>query len=542
MTGDGTARTPMAAWVVGLAILALGILSGMAPATAQAPASEPEETFSAAIDVELLDLQIVVTDRRGELVHGLPADAFRILVDGEEAPIELFAEVRSSPAQGADEETDGPADELPTGTAQALPSDAPRTPVNYLVFIDDLMTLQRNRDFVLTRLRDDLELLRPGDQMAIVRLARHRKLQVLSDWTSDRAALAAALDRAMELEAWGIKYIALRRMTSYVANWEGNDSRRSILAAAGAMRLLERPPGRRAILLVAGSWDPLQIARSDRFSEWCVTGNCQYNGVFNVLTDTANLFGYAAYAIDVEGRDPDDNWGREKRLHSVLGELARVTGGKRLLNGGRGRMLEAAIEDTSSYYSIAVTPPPRAPERRLLVEVEMLRPGLTARSQTAFVPLSAERDRQLDILAALWLEQGAAASPLRLDLDHGERLAGSRIRLAGHLTIPAPSLTWHRAGEALYADVSVELATVGWRGDSSPVTERRLRLYRPAIDGTDGEIVVPWPLELPRRKHTVVAGVRDHLGGENFVVVVEISPRDEPRPPLASAGAPGSRH
>ncbi|MCZ6508215.1 MAG: hypothetical protein O7A04_09260, partial [Acidobacteria bacterium] len=310
--------------------------------------------------------------------------------------------------------------------------------------------------------------------------------------------------------------------------WDGNDPGRWWLAAGGSGGGVARPPGRRALGHVAGSGFPVALDRSDGFSPWCVTWPCERTGVYNVLTDTANLYGYAIYAVDVEGRDPDQNWGREKRLHAVLGELARVTGGKRLLNGGRRRMLQMAVEDTSSYYSIAVTPPPGAPELRMAVDIEMLRQGLEARSQTAFVPLSAQRDRELDILAALWLEEGAQQSPLGLRLDHVERLSGGRMRIAGHLLLPAGLLQWRSDGDRTYAEVTVEVASVDWRGDSSAVAERRMILYRLAGEETM-QMVLPWPLELRRRRHTIVAGLRDHLGGRSYTAVAEIAPRDPPR-------------
>lgn len=373
--------------------------------------------------------------------------------------------------------------------------------------------------------------------MAVVRLARKRKLQVLTDWTSDRTQLEAALDRALELPAWGIKYIALRRMEAYVANWEGNDTRRSVLAAAGSMRLLERPVGRRALLLVAGSWDPAEVNRADHFSPWCITGWCQGAAVYNVLTDTANLFGYAIYAIDVEGRDPDVNWGREKRLHAVLGELARVTGGRRMLNGDRLQVLAAAVEDTRSYYSIAVTPPPDMDERRAQVEIEILRDGLTARSQTAFVPITPELDRQLDVLNALWLEEGAEPGPIRLALDHLERRDGGRIAIAGHLVVPVDALEWRSQGGREHADVTIEVANLDWRGDSSAVVERRVRIFREygrERAEARGEIVIPWPLDLRRRRHTIVVGLRDLLGRKSYTAVAEIAPREDPRPPTAA--------
>jgi VWFA-related protein len=521
MAGPSPASRRAAFLVAGALLVGLGAAVAQPEVAATAapgplPAQVPEETFAATIEVDLLDLQVVVTDRDGHRVHGLPAAAFRILVDGAPAAIELFSEVDGSASAST-----------VRGATEHEAALTPHVPVNYLVFIDDMMTLRRNRDFVLKRLRDELAELQPGDRMAVVRLAPHRKLQMLTDWTGDHAVLRDALDRAMELDAQGIKYIALRRMGDFIANWEGNDTRRSILATAGAMRLLARPAGRRALLLVAGSWDPLETARSDRFAPWCVTGDCAGSGVFNVLTDTANLFGYAVYAVDVEGRDPDDNWQREKRLQSTLGELARVTGGQRLLNGERQRLLSTAAEDSRSYYSIGVTPPAGAPEGRLLVEVEILRDGLEARSQTAFVPLSPERDRQLDVLAAQWREAGAAATPLALRLGPVERLGGGRIGLTGNLAIPTAALVWQVDDGQQHAEVTLEVATVGWRGDSSTVMERRLRLCRPLGLG-DHELVIPWPLELPRRRHTVVAGLRDHLARESFTVAAELAPRQRP--------------
>ncbi len=496
--------------------------------------SGPTDSFSAAIEVKLLDLQVIVTDDDGHRVAGLPATAFRVLVDGEEAPIELFAEVREPEAGEGDAPARTEAPDSPAAPRAPGANDQP--PVNYLVFIDDLMTQESRRNVVLRQLRADLDLLRPGDRMAVVRLARERKLQVLTGWSSDRSVLEAALDRALALPAWGIKYIALRRMASYVANWEGNDTRRSVLAAAGSMRLLDRPDGRHALLLVAGSWDPAEVNRADHFSPWCVTGWCQGAAVYNVLTDTANLLGYAIYAIDVEGRDPDANWGREKRLHAVLGELARVTGGRPMFNGDRLRILAAAVEDTRSYYSIAVTPPVGMEERRSRVEIEILREGLTARSQAAFVPVTREHDRQLDVLNALWLEEGAEEAPIRLTLDHVERRGGGRIEIGGHLAVPVEALEWRSETGREYADVTVEIANVDWRGDSSAVEERRLRFYREATTSTrtGTELVIPCPLDLRRRRHTIVAGLRDRLAGKSYTAVSEIAPREAPPPPAAA--------
>jgi hypothetical protein len=46
--------------------------------------------------------------------------------------------------------------------------------------------------------------------------------------------------------------------------------------------------------------------------------------------------------------------------------------------------------------------------------------------------------------------------------------------------------------------------------------------------------VIPWPLDLRRRRHTIVVGLRDLLAGKSYTAVAEIAPRDDPRPPSAS--------
>src|SRR3954468_8707039 len=88
-----------------------------AAAQASATVAPPRvETFGESIDVRLVNVEAVVTDAKGELVRGLAAADFRLLVDGREGPVEYFTEVAAgkaaSPADPA-----GPAPALPAGQA-----------------------------------------------------------------------------------------------------------------------------------------------------------------------------------------------------------------------------------------------------------------------------------------------------------------------------------------------------------------------------------------------------------------------------------------
>ncbi len=517
-------QLPIVVCAVAAAFLAPALQCDTPAGSASEPPAPYQRNFGATVDVELLELQAVVTDGDGERVYGLSADDFRVFVGDTERPIELFEEVRSalSPTEPATVAADGV--EAP-----------PPQPTHYLVFIDDLMTLARNRDFVLQRLRDDLALMRPGDSMAVVRLGEERKMRILADWTDDRAQLEAAIDRAMTEEAWGIKYVALRRMRDFVANWEGNDTRRSVLAAAGALRRLDVPEGRRALLLVAGSWDPVELQRAGRFSDWCVTGWCQGASVYNVLTDTANLLGYAIYAIDVEGTDLDFDWNREKRLHAVLGELARLTGGLSMLNGERATLLATAVEDTSSYYSLAVPPPEERGDRRLEVRIEVLREGLEVRSQETAVPISDEQDRQLDVLNALWRDAGDEEG-FAVEVTLPRRLRRGLVEASALVTIDPARLGWLEVDGRQVAEVILRVAALDNRGNSSAVESRRLSLVR----GSDEELIVfPWSFQLRHRRHTLVFDLEDRIDRHTYLAVEEFEPRfRELRDEAAAAGHP----
>jgi hypothetical protein len=99
--------------------------------------------------VRVINVEVVVTDRAGRRVTGLQPDDFRLLVDGVEAPIEYFSEIRegvAEPRQAADD---------------ALPDAAPPGAVgtNFLVYVDDNRMRKTERDLAIEAMIEDLALL-----------------------------------------------------------------------------------------------------------------------------------------------------------------------------------------------------------------------------------------------------------------------------------------------------------------------------------------------------------------------------------------------
>ena len=60
---------------------------------AQEPPPEFAGVFVEVLDVRVVNVEVVVTDRKGNRVQGLHPDDFSLLVDGEETSIDYFSEI-----------------------------------------------------------------------------------------------------------------------------------------------------------------------------------------------------------------------------------------------------------------------------------------------------------------------------------------------------------------------------------------------------------------------------------------------------------------
>ncbi len=176
------------------AAAALWLLPAL-PAVAQD--SPLPDLFSEAIDVRVVNVEVVVTDREGNRIRGLTANDFELLVDGEPAPIAYFTEIDEGIVRAAP----------PTGVeiAEAIPAlhTGEEVGTNFLVFIDDFFSIRQHRDGVLRRLEEDLAQLGPADRVAAV-ASDGANVTLLTGWTNSGDEIRAALRQARERPALGL--------------------------------------------------------------------------------------------------------------------------------------------------------------------------------------------------------------------------------------------------------------------------------------------------------------------------------------------------
>ncbi len=157
---------------------ALGLCLACLPAgdaTAQERAAEPE-VFAETIDVRVVNVDVVVTDKNGNPVSGLTVDDFELREDGRPVTIGNFYEyveglevTESQPDPTREQQPQ----KSPRGEPGAAPSEVPSDQrLSLMVYIDQFNLTPQGRSAVLPILRDFLTTkLRPGDQVMLATYA-----------------------------------------------------------------------------------------------------------------------------------------------------------------------------------------------------------------------------------------------------------------------------------------------------------------------------------------------------------------------------------
>lgn len=539
---------------------ALTALAAMASLSASA--QQVSEPFGEVIDVRVVNVEVVVTDRDGKRVSGLKPGDFRLKVDGKDVPIDFFTEVRDRQAVAA------PAEGEPTaGPASVAPGEPVGT--SYLVFIDDYFTIPPRRNEVLKALAADLPRLGPQDRMAIVSFDGAR-LTRLSGWTGSAPELRQALDKAAAVPARGIDRITELRSTlqseqllsdvldnpgggtvstGVTQSQQGSINERisatglsgqqltygltlagqietGVAAVVSAMRGAGAPPGRKVLLLLAGSW-PFSI-QSFLLGESLVSTSRQLpdgEQLLRPLTSTANLLGYTIYPVDVPGIESEvasaDSFAasgkrsplREQEVHGTFLFLAKETGGRPLLNTSRTAVLEMAEADTRSYYWLGFTPNWQRNDKPHTIRVESRRPGVEVRARTNFLDLSRNTEVAMMVESALMLGNlpGATAMPMRLGTP--ERKKGE-VRIPITLGLPVDSMTVVPIDGKHTARLELRAAAADDKGNRSPVPAIPLTLSSDKPPKPGGYVRYDTKITVHGDVRHLVVAVYDPLSGK----------------------------
>jgi VWFA-related protein len=207
-----------------LAAVSLAAFSFLAVA---ARSQDEAGRFSETLEVEVVNVEVTVTDRDGRPVDGLTRDDFEVLEDGEPVPLTHFFAVEDRRVVA------------PAAAAGGLgPPPEPETRrLNLVAFVDDLNIRPENRNLLFRDLEDYISSrLDPRDRVMVVHL--DNGVEVAQPFTDDRQQLLAALQRLSSRVGKGVQLDSEHRVLlselqrASVASRSEGGGRNSLSAAA----------------------------------------------------------------------------------------------------------------------------------------------------------------------------------------------------------------------------------------------------------------------------------------------------------------------
>lgn len=527
---------------------------------------EPAATvYGESIDVQVVNLEVFVTDKSGQRVTGLTREDFQVLEDGRPAEVSnFFAEGGAT---------------VETGEQR----------LQLAIVIDDRSLGSQPRSRLLKALREEVvPRLRPQDLVLVATYAGSA-VEVLQGLTADKGLLLAALDRAEkstphggegmdearrliqeidqahvpdgelktnldEIQARSVydgirvysqqQYDKTRRvlaaLTDFVDALAGLPGRKSLLYVGGGLSLRPGEPLFRAWEKKVGQLDSKMGASSlDAFRNDLTTAFSAMvqhaNGnriTFYTLGVTEELAGLSAAA----GRSswtPDLERLEQTNLADSLLRLAEGTGGLGGVNASDpGTVLARMSDDFRSYYSLGFVPgragngQPEGKDRSLQVTVRS-RSDLAVRFRPAYRERPS-RERMIDrTLAALLLDPGQNPLDVALEFTGETKKADGQIEAEVLVKFPLARLVLVPGGDFHEGKVSIWVATRGPGGAASPVRGITVPIHVPndqVLTTLGQNAAYKMPLLLRAGESRIAVAVRDEIGNVESAVNVPYTP------------------
>ncbi len=560
----------------------LALIGGVAAAVpliaaAQAQDAEPP-SFSEVVDVQLVNVEVWVSDNRGRPVTGLGPDDFEVREDGEPVTIDFFSEVTNAVSAGNVGEPGEPAP-----AAEPASTGGAAEPAHLVLYFDELHLGPASRKQAIEDLRAFLDEEKfPAERVLIFR--QDRDLVTEAYFGSSREDLDAALERIAASPGMGgqsqqAKRLAIRRLNQL---WQdartlasaGSSRRNSAPAPCGTfvrqalpevenaahigrdrigatldhltttVRFLAALPGVKTLLYISDSLErtPGSDLR-DFITGLCPAGDrfrsmspvAELSTGFHELTRHANANRVTVYSlqtsglrstflsaaeqssIDFQGANPFNSSVREAERDGMA-VLADETGGRAIFNRNQfGDELEQIAGEMASYYSLAYRPPHGGDRGEHQIRVRVRGRNVQVRHRRGYRDKSSDQRMSEQLDGALYL--GLVENPLGVRLGAGRVRAagGGKRRLPLHVMVPAAQVAFLPFEDKEMARIRVEVASRHAQ-TSKVVRDEKTFLVEVPPDRDTRLLDLVFNIDIPDGLNLVAVGVRDDATRETAFV------------------------
>jgi VWFA-related protein len=520
-------------------------------ATAQQQPQGELPQLTETIDVRVINIDVVVTDRKGNPVQGLNKKDFIILENGRPKEVSNFYEIRSAQIAAA------PATQAPAAKPEETPLHLRR---RIVFFIDNLSLAPFNRNRVFKSMKTFAEeTLRPGDEAMIA--TWNRSMKVRLPFTSDARQIQQTLDTIAGESALGLQYMSERRsaesrirdttryedaiMTarSYAQSIE-HDLRQTVSAINGLMSTLAGLDGKK-IMVITSEGFPIQPGREmfhfiddirREKSEWQGYGSSLLESMgFNSVSliqsvaRAANANSITLYTLHAGGLAAMNEGSAEHSQPVSYGVsqaaltnsteslqlMAEMTGGAATVGTNNfGAGFNRIKSDLESYYSLGYRAGTERVDRQRNVEVRINNRNYIVRARRSFVEKSIPTEMTDRVIANLFYP--TTANDLNIVIKTGQPIAveRDRFRVPLEVRVPMDNLTLLQQGEIMAGGFSLYLVVANALGDMSDVAQQSqpLRIPPAEVENAKGKYYTySVDLLMEKGRNRISVGVIDDL-------------------------------
>ncbi len=536
--------------------------------TGPAARAQKIPTLGETIEVSIVNIDVVVTDKAGKRVHALRQDDFEIYEDGRKQPLSHFAEYSGDANRVA----------LSADAGTPQPSSPPPQRRTLIIFIEEFKLPGFRVDTFIGSIKELVRnTIRPGDAVSLVTFDGTARVRIAA--TGDVAEMERELDEiarecsgpvrekvqiaaveAADVRAFNAEAVAMAaarglymsqpsdtdvavnaaRLHAIEARVEMNRRVATINTLIHGMAGIE---GKKILVLAThrlGEYTGAEYYYSagvtDNLIPAIERADFDNRPAVRSIVANANASGVTIYPVFPTGLDhtPADPTVRDiSRLVLVnemvaLKEIAEQTGGATSYGTlNTASMMPSVAEDMSNYYSLAYRAAPRSDDYARKIVVKMKNPALVARARREFVEKSDDSQMRDRVLAML--HDAPMESSFQLSAELGTtRKTGRRTQTAPlKVRIPINALTLLPQGGKHSGAFTIYAISGGKLGEISEVTRRTQSFDVPAADlqrALAGYFTYDFDVIVSPLTKEVAIGVLDEVSKTYGMVSVPVAP------------------
>ena len=516
----------------------------------QQPPSQDSPQLVLKATARLVQVSVVVHDKKGQPVADLKKEDFQIKVDGHVQPISLFSVESAGSLPSSPEK-------LPPNTFTNRLEQRPGTPSSVtIILLDAMNTRFTDQSYARQQVIKYLQTIQPTDHIGIYSLSG--SLRVLHDYTTDSTDLLRKLEsyKGDVLPSTPSSHEPFGGDSLFLDQWlrgGGSPAERSFYMTnriEGTLRALEfianhlsRLPGRKNLIWVSGGF-PLTIG-FENLAAWRDPAIEQrtFTDEVNRTVRALNNANIAIYPVDARGLMVDPRFDASRRnvnfnapLAAPVGvrnqesmqELASRTGGRAYYNtNDLKNAIRDAVSDTQVTYTLGFYPSNEKYDSKFHeIKLQVLdRSGLNLRYRKGYFDLPElpqdETARRAGLRDAVWSPLDATAVGLTVEVKRVNTPAPNSLEV--YVKIDRSSINLEQNKNRWAGRLDVLFVQKDNRGNQyRGVTQTiEMNLLRPNYEKVTREgLIYKQVLERERRANQIRVVVRDAASGSIGSVTV----------------------